>query len=102
MNFNDIDDTDSIYDDFDNHDKFRNFLEERGILDNFINNFNNSSKEWRISHWSGYHKSYTLKEFLDNTLKIIYIYIAFDWYEINEGYDYWLNIHAEWKRVVYK
>jgi hypothetical protein len=104
LDFNNIDNFENDYEDFDGHEKFKEFLEKNGVLDKFVRNFYNfEDDEWKREYWGGYDShsdEYTLNDFLINNKEMrygLYIDDAFDWDNSPEGYDFWDDVNDAWK-----
>jgi hypothetical protein len=97
IDFNDIDNFGKDYSEFEEHEDFKEFLEENGALDKFIENFYLHINNWRLYHWKHYKEGHTLKYFLDKETKYFYITSAFRWYkDKKEDYDYWSALNLKW------
>jgi hypothetical protein len=96
INFRDIDIIDKDYLDFEGYEDFMKYLENKGVLDKFIKNFNMARYHWRKDRWVGYKDGYTLKDYLDNTMKDDYLMDCFQWASTPEGFGYWAGIEIDW------
>jgi hypothetical protein len=87
--------------DFGKHEDFKKFLEDNGVLKNYVINFYyETDNNWRYKKWPNYHDdNYDVKDFLDNTNPKHFIENAF---EINSTTDkvIWDNLNNMWVRKI--
>jgi hypothetical protein len=103
IDFSDIDNFEDNGD-FEGFENFKKFLEDNGVLDEFVRNFYNfEDDERKRKYWrgyDGYSGKYTLNDYLTNNKKYrekSYIDDAFDWSYSPEGFDFWNNIDDKWR-----
>jgi hypothetical protein len=96
--YDDCDDCDDVDFYFIGFDIFKEFLEDNGVLDRFIENFYNVDEEWKMSNWSGYSNKldkYTIRDYLENTRIENYFIKSFRWMY----YD-WPDLNGKWMRLI--
>ena len=77
---------------------FSEFLDNHGLLDEFINNYN--SEQSNVFRSGGGRINYDLDSYFRNTSRSDWLCNAFKWIETKEGYDRWVKLDYEWLKLI--
>lgn len=83
------------------NEDFRVFLEDEGVLDDFIKHMNSEYNGFHL----GWHSMETIKEYLKLQLKDDFIQSSFDWADANRKSTktvFWGNLGEKWRKLIKK